>query len=349
MQIDLSVLCAARYIIINLKTIFMRQNFLFTAVITALCAISCSLAETEAVNTSSPAESVTLEVSLPAAYTKLTDTGDETGISGLQVFVFNGKGDIDAYASGGTSSVSLQCPAGDKLIAAVVNAPDLSSVSSEQQLEECVSLLSDNGTSGFVMYGSKSEFIAASSKVEVEVSRLVARISIHKITNALAVTQHRDKDIEITGIYLVNAAGDGLYCNREPYQPAVWHNWRQMDGSPLDLISDTDVSQIIGPGESYGTSHYFYCYPNPSVTDSSEEDSSPRYTRLVVETVVSGNKYYYPVSIEGVEGNRTYEINELKITRLGSDSPDIPVSVQEASFTVTVAEWQPGTSESVEI
>jgi hypothetical protein len=88
------------------------------------------------------------------------------------------------------------------------------------------------------------------------------------------------------------------------------------------------ASGVIAAGSSYTNEHYFYCYPN--LTDTK--------TRLVVEAVVGGYTYYYPVTLDAVDANTSYDYN-LTITRLGSDSPDVPVEEGTVTFTVTVKDW----------
>ena len=62
-------------------------------------------------------------------------------------------------------------------------------------------------------------------------------------------------------------------------------------------------------------------------------------TRLVVEAELDGKLYYYPVTFkDGIASNMTYDV-KIKITRLGSSSPDLPVDSVSAGFTVEVQPW----------
>ena len=84
----------------------------------------------------------------------------------------------------------------------------------------------------------------------------------------------------------------------------------------------------VSNGDSYNTEHYFYCYPNATATK----------TRLVIEAEVGGYTYYYPITLNAVEANTAYTYN-LTITKLGSNSPDVPVADGTVNFTVTVKDW----------
>ena len=40
-----------------------------------------------------------------------------------------------------------------------------------------------------------------------------------------------------------------------------------------------------------------------------------------------------------LERNKSYEIELVKVTRPGSDDPDVPVSFADATFEVNVIDW----------
>ncbi len=312
----------------------------------SVCALACSRQEPD-VTCDAGRQQVSLDISLQEPYTRVTDTAGEDEVESLQVFVFGENGVLEAYASDEAATVSLTCTVGQKFIAAVVNAPRIQSVSDRAALEEAVSSLEDNAPGKYVMYGYSQENIVASTTVTVEVSRLVARVSIDRITNAFTLEQYRNAEFKVERIYLINVAGDALYTGGGT--PSVWFNRRSLSSEMASLLSSGDLGESIAYGESYEQAHYFYCYPNPTRSDTHVEQWSPRYTRLVIETTLGGETYYYPISIQGIESNHKYEISELKITRPGSSHPDIPVSLEDMTFEIIVSDWEPGTSGTVEI
>ena len=250
---------------------------------------------------------------LSASLSKVMTTDGEAAVNNVQVFVFRNDGALDAYGKSETASVEVDCTVGEKSIVAVVNAPDLLNVTSLDGFNAAKSQLSDNSTGNFVMTGAKSATItSADNELTINVKRLVARVSISKITNALSAEQYAGTPIVINKIYLSNVAGDRLYSGASV--PSLWLN---MSGSFSDcpgLLSDSGISASIADGSSYTTPHY-----------------------------------YYPVSIGNIEQNHTYDIEELIITRLGSDDPDVPVSAGTISLTITVSDWEEGTSSTVTI
>lgn len=309
-------------------------------------AMSCQMLETET-GSGIAEERFPVKISIRSD-TKATSAQDENRINSLQVFVFRENGVLDAFSSGSGSVLDIECTSGKKEFIAVANAPDLSHIASRSELQSARSLLSDNAAADFVMVGSAVQDIAnAVNKVPMDARRLVARISVGKITNALSAAAYSDTDIVIKSLYLSNVAGDRQYLAQDT--PSVWLNRLGAQSDCPALLHSGSLDCSITNGESHTDTHYFYCYPNPVVSDSEEEIWCPRFTRLVIVAEISGNTYYYPVSIGNILANHSYNIESVKITRLGSDSPEFPVETGTVSLTVTVLDWEDGTTTTVTI
>ena len=287
-------------------------------------------------------ERIPVTVSIPSMGTKVTNVSNEDRINSLQVFVFRPDGTLDAYASGNLSELVLDCTAGNREFVAVVNAPDISRISLKSQLQAAVSRLDDNSPGSFVMSGSSSIDVSEAEKeVEISVARLVARISVKKVTNALSAPAYAGTDIRVTGIYLSNVAGDRPYLSTGT--PSLWLNCLGTKADVPSLLYSGRLSYSISNGKSYAAAHYFYCYPNAVAEDTVDSSWSPRFTRIVIETQIAGKTYYYHASIANIESNHLYEIENVQITRLGSPSPEQPVEAGSVSVTVSVADWEEGT------
>ncbi|MDE6871310.1 MAG: FimB/Mfa2 family fimbrial subunit [Bacteroidales bacterium] len=324
----------------------MGKNYLCIAALAVVCASACEKNVSEAVQADMPA---VLNISLPEAMTKVTDTSGEDRVEDMQVFVFKKDGSLDAYGKAAGGHLSMSCTVGERDIVALVNAPSYTDVKDYATLLGRFSDLKDNAPGRFVMSGQTACNVSSSTSVEVDVRRLVARISIASVKNEFTLPQYRDADFRITGIYLVNVAGDRMYLSGD--SDGIWYNKMKNDSSSdvSGLVYSGNLDVPLMAGSSYSVTHYFYCYPNAVLSDSSDPEWSARQTRLVVETSLDGKTYYYPVNIEGIASNHTYEISEMKITRIGSDSPDIPVSSDAVGFTVNVKDWVAGGSMEVEI
>ena len=59
----------------------------------------------------------------------------------------------------------------------------------------------------------------------------------------------------------------------------------------------------------------------------------------MVEAKIGKYIYYNPLTLVSVAANTSYDY-KLTITRLGSDSPDVPVTEGTVQFSVTVKDWE---------
>jgi hypothetical protein len=66
---------------------------------------------------------------------------------------------------------------------------------------------------------------------------------------------------------------------------------------------------------------------------------SKRATRLVIEAELGGDKMYYPINLQPFQSNKSYEISEVIITKVGSAGPDDPVTSDDIEVSINVKEW----------
>ena len=263
----------------------------------------------------------TLNVSVCGSTPLRSAVIDEAKINSLQVFVFNGN-QLDVYGSAAGSSLTLKATTGVREVWALVNAPDLSSIVSKDELKQTVSTLADNGLDKFVMAGSRPDTLTQSSDVTVQVNRLAARINIQKITRKFSsaglASLPADK-FELRRIYAADVVTNNNYA-LTLNSGFVWKN-STLSGGSIDssdqlLLRTPSAPVQIAQGASHEEDLSVYVYPNPTATQSGDA----LFTRLVAEFRIDENIYTYPIEIENVERNRSYEIKELVITRLGNPS-----------------------------
>ena len=60
---------------------------------------------------------------------------------------------------------------------------------------------------------------------------------------------------------------------------------------------------------------------------------------MVVEVELGGDTFYYPITLPVLEPGKSYEIENLTITRKGADSPDTVISLADATFEINIKEW----------
>ena len=306
-----------------------KSIFAFAAALAAL--VACNKNEATPMQPQDQESLVPCEltVGICGAMTKATavTADNEAKVNRLQVFVFRGD-DLDAYASvENAKELTLSCTAGERVVYALVNAPDYSTVPGKAALLAKVSELEANTLTNFEMVGSKTVTLPQSEKVSIDVNRIASRVVLKKITRNFTSAALQALDFTVDAIYLVNVAGNTSYDLTAA--PAAWYNVAENKNELASLLYDAPAAPIVN-GQSYPTAHTFYAYPN---------DLAVNTTRIVIETTLGETKYYYPINLPAMDSNKSYEIEEVKITRPGSDNPDEPVSFEDASFSINVIDW----------
>lgn len=283
------------------------------------------------------------------------DPSTEAKVNSLQVLVFNGEA-LDGYGSSSNSLVAtVSCTAGEREIYAVVNASDLSGVSSKAGLLATVSSLA-NEISNFQMIGSTTGTLQADGSVAITVDRLAARVVLRGIRNGLN-NAAQAADFTVQSVYLTNVTGDVDFGRSADYTVSRWYNRRGYEASNnLGDFTYDAVGTKVDAGATDATAHYFYTMPNgyPGQVGLPQGSSrfTPRAERLVIRVSVAGTVYDYPILLPSLESNKSYEITLVDITRLGNpddgshdpDDPDDtdeerPVSGFEQAFEITVNDW----------
>jgi len=282
-------------------------------------------------------EKCELTIGISGTATKATNvsSADETKVSTLQVLVFNGD-NLDAYGSvSNATSITLSCTSGSRSVYALVNASDMSSIASKKDLLAQVSELSNNSVGSFEMIGSKDVTLPQTATVNIPVNRIASRVVVKKITRNFTAQALQSLDFKVNRIFLMNVAGDINYGLTE--SPSTWYHKLGFNSPNSELAYD-ELSKTLANGASYSTTHYLYGYPN-SFSDSSDKTWSERRTRLVVECTLGSDTVYYPIVLPEMESNKSYEIDEITITRRGSDDPLTLVEYSDCTFSISVADW----------
>lgn len=331
----------------------MKRSLFIAAIAVTATGISCNREKLCVPDSQLPETRTTVTFSLTGdagIQTKAAlSTSNEAKVNTVQIFAFKSDGLLDAYTSSTQSSgIQMQCSTGEKDFVAIVNAPDLSSVSGRDDLMKSATKLSDNSLTGFVMSGSVTATVSASANIEIPVKRIVARIGIGSITAEFKSSAYAAMDFIITRIYVINVAGNTDY--EVTASPSDWYNKLKYEKSDLDAMLYDDITDTkVTKDKPYTTADYFYVYPNPTASDTQTKPFSARFTRLVIETTLGGTTYYYPISIGNIERNKTYTVSSLKVTRPGSTDPDIPVSSEDCTFSIRIEPWESGSDIDITI
>lgn len=330
--------------------------FLFSAA----AAVACSELVPESGNEifySDEGGKITITIDREASPTKAMPdytetTSDEEIINNVAVFVFdkatgtlNASCELETLDEGCTMTVT----AGEKIVYAVVNGPDLSHVTKVSELERTEDDLSatDISTNGLVMVGREDCIVAAGQTATpvVTVKRLVARVVLLAVKCSLP-SQY--KSMRVNSVYLGDANSIQSFggtvsgkVNVDGYE----------DAEKTRPIGQNDVlgacsgymfrtaTKLIDVGNTDWTRRHLYCQPS--------DDESVTCMYMIV--TIDGTPYYYRVPlVNGLKSNSTYSV-EVEIANIGSLlPPDTDMQKGEISATVEVAGWDVGDKYEVE-
>lgn len=313
---------------------------------------------------------------------------NERKVNNLQVFVFRKNGsepagnplETDKYVSG-TTTTTLNTLTGDKSIWAVVNAPRLYDVRTEKTLMEKVSYLTENRADNLVMCGqalanvqqynaSGSGNVGSVTPVDLSVSRLCARISLHALAADFRGTSLEGATLTLLEAYVINAPAsvrlDGTPLSAsELNSSAAWYNFRKLGTSADEqllnntnkILTESGLSLNVSTSDALvGTAvdKHFYVYPNVSSVKSDDESPGARMTRLILHTYIGatadgreGRDSYYSFNIpvygsgKTIEGNHIYDISKITLTSEGSPvPPPFPdMEYGKVNASITIGEW----------
>lgn len=294
-----------------------------------------------------------VEVTVQINGTSMTKTtgntyANESKVNNLQILAFDANGEIEGYRSiDNETSVTLMSTSGEKTVWAIVNAPSLESVTTLDGLNSTLTSLEDNALDSFIMTGSVSEELTDGAVLAVTVRRMVARVSVAKITAAFPDTPAYDgKTLTVKGIYMLNVAGSVNYALSGA--PTEWYNKLNHEDDGVDSFLYDALDQTIANNSSYEVEHAYYPYPNSITTSVKDIDEnnrgtwSTRRSILCIEVEFDGETGYYPIEMPVIERNKTYSIEEVVITRSPVETPYDPIDTGVATVSITVQEWELG-------
>lgn len=270
---------------------------------------------------------------------------DEVAVKNLQVLAFNAIGELEGYRNAdNATSVTIVASSGEKTIWAVVNAPSMEQITSLAAFQEAMSNLTDNALDSFVMSGAYTGDVADGATIAITVKRLVARVSIAKISAKYPDTAaYQGKTLKVKGIYMINVSGSVDYAGTS--EPGSWLNKLAHTDAAGDAYLYDELDRTIENNGSYEAEHIFYPYPNSiagSVKDLAADERgnwSPRRSILCVEVEFGGEVGYYPVEMPVIERNKRYVIDELVLTRRPGSVPYDPIETGDATVSIEVSDW----------
>ena len=279
--------------------------------------------------------------------TKLTGNSDESAVNSVLFIVFDENGDYVTSARPSGTSAEVELYEGSYNVAAIVNADglEINGSNSLGTVRDITVRLEDNSKGDLVMYGEKQFTIGSNgSNVTVDVKRVVAKIALGNVINEMKDPVFQAMEFEIRRIFISNVSGLSDITGSD--SPTLWYNmngtWNDESDEVKALIEDDGIDTVIPYKGNYQQEHYYYAYPNDTETDSFDSIWSPRFTRLVIEASLGGDICYYPIPFGNIEANHTYTINNLTITKPGTQYPWEEIDGEACTFTVNVSDWEEG-------
>ncbi len=355
----------------NLKKSFLRGGYALIlaalAPFVSLMATSCdNIIEEETFE--QPAQTSSLSVSI-VPQTKATGTShgvqtDDNTVHTLEIFVFKNDGAdagvLDTYKKfsegelPSLANIQVQTTTGSKIIYAVANShkENWTGINTLAQFKGVLSSLQQENLKSFTMVGSTTSVLQAATSVNIDISRLVARIHLAGIKTAFAGTPYEGCTLKNVKAYLINAMGDIHYADGSSSAKPLILNANKLVTENVAACAMSgmlydELPQEVGES-GYSTSHYFYCYENMLQSESYDN----KFTKLVIQADLNGTTYYYPININregfgynssnghaGIKRNTSYSV-EVTITRPGSLEPGSILEFGTATAKVNVLNWE---------
>lgn len=251
------------------------------------------------------------------------------------------------------NKVTVASMNGDKVLMACSgmstnNYEDWMWISSLSSLSDAWTDLEDESLNTPVMSGSCTFKAGSTIKdiPELSLRRVSSEIHLRSLTCDFAGRAYEGEKLSDVQIYLTNVNASCLIWNDSCSTSRIVNQGRLIM-EDVARFSDSSliwqkVDEDIG-AETVNTDIRLRCYPNKA----QEEGPGTPYTRLVIQGVLDGEIWYWPIDInrdvdtsdEGIGRNCIYRY-DIILTRKGSADPDTAIKTGSALITMEVEEWE---------
>ena len=298
----------------------------------------------------------------------VTPAGNDAAVNYIQLFLFAEDGSLyrrDTILGGATGKSLDRVKAGSYELVAVANGPALDSVRLKEDLEKtAIELDVNDPEAGFLMYGQTPERVRVESeattaaRAEVTVRRHVARVRLTTVQNKLPAAYG---GLNVEYAFLENALGQWDYGATGT--PSAWVNHagrkpgRNESADASDYLSSAAdaayadltfraLGTIVDREDPETFNAPFYSFPNActAADDHFGATAESACLRLVLKASYDGDparSWYYPVTIENVERNKSYDVSFI-ISGPGTSDPNGKVENGNLQAVITVDPWGDG-------
>ena len=221
-------------------------------------------------------------------------------------------------------------------------------VSSLESLQDAWTELEDETADMPVLSGSCSfnTGFALSERPTLTLRRLSSEILLRSLKCDFKGRPYEGEKLSDIHVYLTNVNGSCRIWNDTGKASRIINQGRLV---MEDVSHFSDPSLILQHIEGevgakgVDTDIRLRCYPN----SSREESPGSPFTRLVIQGVLDGDIWYWPIDINreegalhpGIESNSIY-IYDIVLTRKGSADPDTAIKTGTASIALEVKRWE---------
>ncbi len=307
-----------------------------------------------------------------AIQTKAADVspvGKDADIHDIQLFLFAADGSL--YRREELSSQEMtksldRVKTGTYDIVAVANAPALADIRTKTALEQTTINLGLNQVdAGFLMYGQTASPVSVTSgattaaRAEITVRRHVGRVRLTTVQNGIPVAYGA---LKVSYAFLEN--GLGTWNLAGSGDPTDYVNYagrkkgKNASASAVDFVAaaaDADyaaltfqaLNRTLAGGSTETFNVPFYTFPNKHTAADDHFDGATSGTvcaRLVLKASYGegdAQSWYYPVTIENLERNKTYDVSFI-IRGPGADDPNKKVESGNLEVVIQVDPWGDG-------
>ncbi len=327
----------------------------------ALAIVACSKEVETIREVSEGKKTIRLDIEPYEVLTKNTgahnlDAKAMDSINILEAFIFKEDGSLELYRRFGNSEIvqvglsnlQFEITPGKKHIYAVANSKNAwAGVTTLDKFLKVPVYLQNERFGYFTMAASTEVDISESITIRLKMRRLVSKIVVNGIKTKFAGTPYEGMSLRSARIYLTNVYGSKTYIGEDLAEPKILNKGKDIEADVLSTQIPGAFSENIHTpvGDTgYDTPQYFYCYENMMT----QETPDRKFTRLVLEAVLDGKTYYYPVDInqpgygwtsaidhKGIKRGTIYTYNFV-ITGPGSDDPEKKITFKNITLNASV-------------
>lgn len=296
-------------------------------------------------------------------------SGKDADIHDIQLFLFTADGALyrrETLTGQETTKTLDRVKAGTYEIVAVANAPELAEITQKSALEQAeINLGLNQPDQGFLMYGQTDGGVAVTggsttpARAEIMLRRHVGRVRLTTVENGIPAAYG---SLKVEYAFLENGFGTWTYGGVGEPKDYVNHAGRKQgrntSANAADFIASAadagyaaltfqSLARTVAGGKTETFNIPFYSLPNKhtAATDHfTGATSGDACARLVLKAAYGegdAQSWYYPVTIENLERNKSYDVSFI-IHGPGSPDPNQKVENGNLEVVITVDPWGDG-------